>query len=94
MDMRGCAATPRRPSGHLQKQNGYHASWYCREMATEPYPSACDFISCDGLEENDLSLSLSLARIGRSFSERISSFFPAYYTRSDGLANEPCRVHK
>lgn len=26
MDMRGCAATPRRPSGHLQKQNGYRDS--------------------------------------------------------------------
>lgn len=36
MDMRGCAATPRRPSGHLQKQNGYPASQRRREMATEP----------------------------------------------------------
>ncbi|KYQ57614.1 hypothetical protein ALC60_03576 [Trachymyrmex zeteki] len=36
MDMRGCAATPRRPSGHLQKQNGYLVSQRHREMATEP----------------------------------------------------------
>jgi len=40
MDMRGCAATPRRPSGHLQKQNGYPASRHSRQMATEPRPSA------------------------------------------------------
>ncbi|KYN34183.1 hypothetical protein ALC56_11289 [Trachymyrmex septentrionalis] len=36
MDMRGCAATPRRPSGHLQKQNGYLVSQRYREMAAEP----------------------------------------------------------
>lgn len=39
MDMRGCAATPRRPSGHRQKQNGYRASQRRREMATKPSPS-------------------------------------------------------
>ncbi|EFN69894.1 hypothetical protein EAG_10856 [Camponotus floridanus] len=40
MDMRGCTATPRRPSGHLQKQNGYLAFWHHREMAIEPCSSA------------------------------------------------------
>ena len=36
MDMRGCAATPRRPSGHLQKQNGYRESQARRQM--DPLP--------------------------------------------------------
>lgn len=65
MDMRGCAATPRRPSGHLQKQNGYLASQHRQEMATKPRPSALDLVyNRDGPVDRDRRSTFLIGIIG------------------------------